>query len=119
MEKVEEKIGASIKLPVITGKRPTLTLLDGRKIQTSICEIKEISCNNNVYYVTISTKNSVYKAQTDIYNPDDNMNGQVLKEGKLVSTTKGHYATVKRILELNADYIIFLDADGNKLRGKL
>lgn len=115
-----EKQAVSVDLPIVAGKRPTVTLPDGTKVKTSVCEIIEILCYENMYYATICTRNSIYRnLNTSIYTPDDFMNGQSISKGKSVNTSKGTVVKVEKISELTENSITFIDIDGNILQGKI
>lgn len=115
-----EKQALGIDLPIVSGKRPTVLLPDGTKAQTSVCEIAEILCYQNLYFVTITTKNSIYRnINTSIYTPDDFMNGQSLSIGKSVKTRNGNITTVSKISEINQDSITIIDTSNNILKGKI
>lgn len=115
-----EKIAKSIKVPVISGKRPIIVNENGQEAKASVSEIEEIRCNDNQYFITISTKNSIYREiPTGITYDNEKLNGQILKKGVKIDTDKGERTTVKKIKSFDSEKIVIENDESRIVFGKL
>lgn len=115
-EQKTEKTAIGIDLPIISGDRPTITLSDGRKAKSSVCEIASLAFRDNMLFVTIETKNSIYRdIPTGIYIPDEELNNQTLSAGIRVLTENGSSVRVSRIEKLENGGVYIEDEEAHTL----
>ena len=116
----ELKKALAIELPVKANSNGIITLMTNQKAQTSIKKIVSIGYNEGYIFITIETKNSIYK---DIPMPvsiqNTFFNGQIIEPGATVMTCDGRCITVSSILEITENGIKILDNNNQSYTGSI
>lgn len=119
MDQIKTKMAYGIEQPIRVGENAIIYLpstevgKDYSKAKTFVKEILYIRCENNYYYVTIRTRNSIYQdIPLNYYIRDVRYNGQVLDPGTSVMVQDGSWKTVASIIGIEDHTLFIKDTQG-------
>ena len=119
MDQIKTKMAYGIEQPVRVGENAIIYLpstevgKDYNKAKTFVKEILYMRCENNYYYVTIRTRNSIYQdIPLNYYIRDVRYNGQVLDPGTSVMVQDGSWKTVASIIGIEDHTLFIKDTQG-------
>ena len=119
MDQLKTKMAYGIEQPIRVGENAIIYLpstevgKDYNKAKTFVKEILYIRCENNYYYVTIRTRNSIYQdIPLNYYIRDVRYNGQVLDPGTSVMVQDGSWKTVASIIGIEDHTLFIKDTQG-------
>lgn len=114
------KQALSIQLPVIKGERVELTLATNERARTSVVTILRVSYNQGYIFITIESKNSIYKDIPVPVNPSrDFIDGQIIEPGQSVTTSFGTTVMVAEITQVTTDGVRITDNTGKEYMGDI
>jgi len=116
----EIKKALAIDLPVSVNKKAVITLMSNQKAQTYIKRILCVSYNEGYIFLTVETKNSIYKdIPVPVYIQNTFFNGQIIQQGYNVTTSDGSLVPVAMITDVTKEGIHIIDANNQSYFGSV